>query len=213
MGRLVIAAVLFIGALGARTASAQELRAPRARQGYYIGAGLRTGVTAAENENVGSFGALTHFGGVVRFGQMTLPWLGLGISGGGGNEQNGDWSLGYGGLQLEVQVEPFDLDLAFRIAAGVAGGRASRIDEAEAQEDDPDFFFGSSYAVGVSYDWFPFYTPSRYDSGGLALTLFAEGRYTPGGDVNLGGGFLGVEVTWWTGLPKRKLALPVEQAF
>lgn len=193
-------------------ARAQELRPPEARQGYYIGGGLRTGVSGADADDLGGLGTLTHFGGLLRVGQMAFPWLGFGIALGGGTDTNETWSIGLGALLLEAQVEPFDFDLAFRVSAGVAGGTASRVNEVEL-EDDPDFLFGSLYSVGVSYDWFPFYDRKSYSSGGPAFTFFLEGRYFPGGDVTTAGGFFGVEFTWWTGLDKRKLELPVEKAF
>lgn len=211
MRRLVFSLLLVL--LAPATARAQELSLPEARQGYYIGGGLRSGVGFADNENVGDFGALTHFGVAFRFGQKTLPWLSFGLVIPGGAESNEEWSAGYGGLLLEAQLEPFDFDLAFRLSVGVGGGSVSREIEANVTDDDPEFFFGSWYMAGVSYDWFPFYSPEDYDSGGLALTLFAEGRYLPGGDVNLGGAFVGIEITWWSGLPKQKLELPVEKAF
>jgi hypothetical protein len=210
--RVAVLVVLF-SLLGPGVAAAQELRPPAARQGYYLGGGVRSGVTSAENETVGGFGALTHLGGVFRFGQMTLPWLGFGLSIPGGTERNDAWSLNYGGLLLEAQLEPFDFDLAFRVGAGAGGGAASRVDEADARADDPEFFFGSMYSLGVSYDWFPFHDPQSYESGGLAFTFFVEGRFLPGGDVDLGGGFAGIELTWWTGLDDRKLELPVDRAF
>lgn len=197
---------------GAQAVFAQELREPDARQGYYLGGGLRSGLTTAEAD-VGNFGALTHFGGLLRFGQMATPWLGLGLALGGGGEGNDDWSMTYGILVAEGQFQPWDIDLAFRLGAGVAGGGVSRVDEAEASDDDPDLVFGPMFSAGLSYDWFPFYDSQGYDSGGTSFSFFAEARYFPGGDVNSGGAFLGVEVTWWTGLNKRKLELPVDQAF
>ena len=194
------------------TAEAQELRMPEARQGYYLGGGLRSGITTAEAD-VGGFGALTHLGASFRFGQMATPWLGLGLALGGGAEGNDDWTLGYGFLQTEGQLKPFDFDLAVRLAAGVGGGGVSRVDESESSDDDPDLMFGPMFTAGLSYDWFPGYDASRYESGGFAFSFFAEARFFPGGDVNAGGGFIGVELTWWTGLDKRKLDLPIEEAF
>lgn len=199
--------------LSSGPAAAQELRGPEARQGYYIGLGFRTGVTEADNEDIGSLGTLSHFGALARFGQMTFPWLGFGIAIGGGQDANEEWSIGYGNLLLEAQVKPFDIDLAFRLAAGVGGGSASRADSANEQEDDPEFLFGSMYVLGVSYDWFPFYDPKSYGSGSTAITFFVESRFFPGGDVESGSAFLGVEVTFWTGLDKRKLDLPPDKAF
>lgn len=214
--RIVLSCSALLAVATSTSAQAQDLRAPAPRQGFYLGGGLRSGVAAAaaDADAVGDFGTLTHFGGFFRFGQKPLPWLGVGLALGGGSESNDDWSVGYGGLLFELQVEPFEsLDLALRGGVGVGGGSASRMDLTLETEEDPGFMFGSMYQLGVSYDWFPFYDSKAYSSGGTALTFFVEGRFFPGGDVTTGGGFIGVEITWWTGLDKRKLELPVDEAF
>lgn len=216
MRRLAAVFFFLVLVVGPQWARAQDLRAPRARQGYYIGGGLRSGIAAAEADadSVGSLGTLTHFGLWLRFGQKPLPWLGVGLALGGGTEANEDWSVGSGGLLLDLQLEPFStLDLAVRGSIGVGGGGISRANEADETEDDPSFMFGPIYAVGLSYDWFPFYDGSSSSSGGAGITFFVEGRFFPGGDLTSGGGFAGIEIFWWTGLPKRKLELPLDQAF
>ena len=81
------------------------------------------------------------------------------------------------------------------------------------RDDDAQYMFGPLFSAGLSYDWFPFHDPKSYRSGGFALTFLLEGRYLPGGDITTGGGFLGVELTYWFGLDKNKLELPVEEAF
>lgn len=217
MGRLSTTLILFFVVLSTpRWAAAQDLRAPQARQGYYVGAGFRSGVSTAEAdaETIGSLGTLTHFNLWVRFGEKPLPQFGVGLAIGGGVESNDVWSVGSGGLLLDLQFEPFkDLDLAVRGSIGVGGGGISRVNEADEREDDPSFMFGPIGVLGISYDWFPFYDASSYASGGFGLTFFVEGRYFPGGDLTTGGGFAGIELFWWTGLPKRKLELPLEKAF
>ncbi|MBX2813466.1 MAG: hypothetical protein KTR25_16740 [Myxococcales bacterium] len=199
--------------LNSGIASGQSLIDPAARQGYYIGTGVRIGNSIGDSEDVGDLGQLSHFGFAFRGGQKPLPWLGLGLLLSSGGDTNDDWESALGGLMLEVQIEPFPFNLAFRGAIGVAGGSISRTRVEDETDDDPSFMFGSNYIVGISYDWFPFYNSKAYRSGGGALTFFAEGRLFPGGDVTLAGGFVGVEFTWWTGLNKRKLRLPVEKAF
>lgn len=205
--------LLLHSVIGSAPAHAQELRTPAARQGYYLGGGLRYGISAADADNVGDLGALSHLGFMFRLGQKPTPWFGVGLQLGGGGDTNDVWTLGYGHLMLDLQLEPFDFDLAFRASAGLGGGPISRVDEASEQIDDPEFMFGAMFAAGVSYDWFPFYDPKAFGSGGPALTFFLEGRFFPAGDVTTGGGFVGIEFTWWTGLDRRKLELPLEKAF
>lgn len=211
--RILALTLLTSVALGATQARAQLLVEPEARQGYYIGGGLRFGVTSADSD-VGAFGTQFYNGGLLRFGQKPLPWLGFGLSIGGGNQANDDWVVGYGGLMLEAEIEPFaDLDLAIRLGAGAAGGGVDRKDDRLETDDDPSFAFGSMFSAGLVYEWFPFYDPKSYRSGGFGVGFVAEGRLFPGGDITAGGFFLGIETTWWTGLPKRKLDLPADLAF
>ena len=212
-GYTIFIIAIVIALFRAPEASGQELRPPEARQGYYLSGGIRSGLSVGDAIEVGDLGSLNHFGLQFRVGQKALPWLGFGLTVGTSFDGNDDWVLSYGHLLLEIQLEPFPIDLAVRGSVGVGGGSISRMDESEEREDDPSFMFGSMYALGLSYDWFPFRKRSSLSSGGGALTFFVEGRYFPGGDVNLGGGFIGIEFTWWTGLDKRKLDLPPDAAF
>jgi hypothetical protein len=67
---------------------------------------------------------------------------------------------------------------------------------------------GSGYSLGVSYDWFF----TRGQSGGWAVTPVAQARYVPG-DTQVLVGTVGVELSWWSGLPRNQLELPPSEAF
>jgi hypothetical protein len=58
-----------------------ELVPPQARQGFYLGLGLRSGLMGVHTDEVGSLG-LFYQGGTFnfRFGQMATDLLGFGMS-------------------------------------------------------------------------------------------------------------------------------------
>ncbi len=214
------AVVAFLGILGApRTTAAQdteiELLKPRARQGYYIGGGPRLISWVVDDDDIGSLGGTFGFGASLRLGQKVNDWLGLGIAFEGGAAGNADWDLAGGGLKLEIQVQPWaDVDLAFRGGAGVLGLSVSRIESLDATDDDPEGTFGSLFTLGASYEIFPWYDAATYESGGAAFSFFVEGQVAPGlGGITTYGAVVGFEFTWWSGLNRNKLDLPVDAAF
>lgn len=198
------------------TAGAQtlELRKPAARQGYYIGGGLRSFSGGGHADHVGALGLMFGFGGVFRFGQMTNDWLGLGLTLGGGGSSNKEWVLGGGNLSLEVQIKPLtDYDLAVRGSIGLGAFGLARVDPDRAREDDPTGGLGAQYTIGASYDLFPFYEKDQFKSGGFAFSGFAELSFLPTSEIWSLNFIVGLETTYWFGLGKNKLELPPEEAF
>jgi hypothetical protein len=197
--------------LAAQTQTEVELVPPRARQGFFLGLGLRSALMGANADPVGDLGLLQ--GGLFNFhfGQMVnnLYGFGLGVDFGGG--QNDVWAAGLGGLTVSFHLAPFDFDLAFHVAVGPGFVSVVRKDEAARREDDPEGAYGALYSAGVTYDWFPFHDPG--ESGGFAITSFVEGRFFPTGDVIAGGVFAGVELSYWFGFGKNRLQLEVEDAY
>ena len=220
LGRRFVAAFAAAAALAMGTkASAQdaqvELLEPKARQGYYVGGGLRTLSMVVDDDEIGSLGGMVGFGVSLRFGQKVNEWFGLGLAVGFGGGGNADWTTGGGGLTLELQVQPWQkTDIAFRLGIGVAGLSIARVDDADETDDDPSGTVGSIYTIGASYELFPWYEAEKYESGGLAFSFFVEGQFNPGlGGVTSVGAVIGIEITWWSGLNRNKLDLPVDAAF
>ena len=214
-GLMAAALVLSLGAKAAAQDAQVELLEPRARQGYYFGGGPRALSMVVDDETIGGLGGMVGFGVSVRFGQKVNEWLGLGLAIGFGGAGNSDWTTGGGGLTLELQVQPWQqTDLAFRLGIGVAGMSIERVDSAQETDDDPSGTIGSVYTIGASYELFPWYEAKKYESGGLAFSFFVEGQFNPGlGGVTSVGAIVGVEFTWWSGLNRNKLDLPVDAAF
>ena len=209
---LVLASLLAVAAQTG-TQDEIELLKPKARQGFYLGLGLRSGFLSVNADPVGSLGVFFPGGSFnFRFGQMVNNLLGFGLTIEAGGGSNADWSGGYGGLLVETQLTPIDsIDLAIRGGVGIAGLGLSRVDSELEQEDDPSGNYGSIYALGVSYDWFPFYDEG--DSGGFAVSVFVEGRLFPTSSVTAGGVFMGAEISYFFGFGKNRLDLSIEDAY
>jgi|GEM_PF-885627 len=201
------------------TAPAGNLAQPMRRQGFYISLGIGGSLGSIEDNDIGSLGTFSSFDIGLRTGQMVTNMLGLGIQINGQRGQSKDWSNISGGIRLEAQLLPFahaswkSLDaLAIRTGIGIAAGELKRHDKSLESKDDPAGIFGTQYMLGLSYDWFPAkITPKP--SGGLALTLFSEGRFLPTEGTTMVSFVAGIEITWWLGLARNQLDLPIKDAF
>lgn len=209
--------IAFVGLfLAASEAQAQqlELRQPAARQGYYVGGGLRSTNAYGRGDNVGGLGLQFGFGFSFRTGQMVNDYLGVGLylnAGGGGSS---DWGFGGGGLGIEMMYKPLDdYDFAVRGGIGFAAGGLSRREEELARDDDPSGGIGANYTLGVSYDLFPFYEKDKYESGGFAFTGFFEVNLLPADEFWIITSVTGLEITYWFGLDDNKLDLPADRVF
>ena len=211
----ILIATMAVPAVAEAQDAQVELLKPRARQGYYVGGGPRVISLLVDDDDFGSLGGMFGFGMALRFGQKVNDWLGLGLNLSFNAGGNADWTLGGGGLQLEVQIQPWvETDLALRLGIGVSGFSVSRVDSDRETDDDPSGTLGAMYSIGASYELFPWYEAEKYDSGGLAFSFFVDGQFTPGlGGLTSFGAIVGVEITWWSGLNRNKLDLPVDAAF
>ena len=70
--------------------------------------------------------------------------------------------------------------------------------------------YGAAYTRGLGWDFFP---RDCGQSGGWALTPLVLVRAVPGDPLTAFSGMLGMEVTWWSGLPKNQQEIPLERAF
>jgi hypothetical protein len=207
------ALLLALAASAPVTASAQELLKPAARQGFYIGGGLRQALLTSSDDDIGNLGLFLGGGFTLRFGQVVNDKLGIGLAINNAGGSNDEWAGGFAALSLEMQLTPLPgEDFAIRGSIGVGGGGVTRA-EGEERDNDPPGAFGAVYTLGVSYELFPWYEPDKYETGGFAFTGFLEGILFPGGDLVTGGVMLGLEVTYWFGFQKSRLDLPPDAAF
>jgi hypothetical protein len=64
---------------------------------------------------------------------------------------------------------------------------------------------GAYFLGGLGYDAFPWH---GRPSGGWALTPTVDFRAMPDGNVHAYSIFVGLQITWWSGLPRNRLILP-----
>jgi hypothetical protein len=199
-------AVVAAGLAAAGAARAADLvEPPRSRQGYYLSAGLLAGATRHqdEGESLGTWGASMFS---VRLGQLLTPRLGLGLQIGVSNASKGSKLASTFGLGLEGHVE-----LARNLAAH-AGIGLGVLQLTDSQNKDAGLrgTFGAEYVVGASYAVYPF---EGRPSGGFSITPVAQARLLPGTSAAGLMFLLGVELAWWTGLPRHQLHLPDSEAY
>jgi hypothetical protein len=70
--------------------------------------------------------------------------------------------------------------------------------------------FGAEYTLAVSYDLFPY---KKQLSGGLGLAPVIQLRFLPGDNATSLAMLAGLNVSWWTGLPRNQLDLPPGEGF
>jgi hypothetical protein len=196
--------LLLVSAI-ATTAGAQTLEPPRPRQGYYLGAGLLSG--AAHNWKKGdSLGTWRGSTFNLRLGQLLTRRLGLGLQLSFGNSASGAQHAGAFGLGLETH---FEIARHLAAHAGVGLGVLQLSDDRE--KDEPlQGTVGAEYTLAISYAWYPFH---GRPSGGFSLTPTLQSRFLPGTSAAGVAVLLGLEVGWWTGLPRNQLDLPPGEAF
>lgn len=201
---LLAAVLLSIAVGGGATARAQQLEPPRARQGYYFALGYSPTFLKpwedTENWNVWA-GSDFSF----RLGQMITRRLGLGLQIHFGGAKGQAQTAGLFGLGLEGQVE-----MARNLALFASVG----LDVVQYISDDgldetTRGTVGSGYALGIGYDWFF----TKRLTGGWAVRPVAQIRYVPGTTASAFMGMLGVELAYFTGLPRNQLDLPPGEAF
>ena len=184
---------------------AQEWEPPAPRQGYYLSAGLYNAATLTR-ERGQSLGPWVGLAGALRVGQIITEHFGLGLSFEGGRS--------YGQGQTAT-ITAFSLESSWFFArhwaarAGVGVGFLHLQNPSVINEPSTRGPAGSWCSAGASYEWF--LSPPR-GSGGLSLSPTVQARFVPGNGTTGMSVYLGVEGTFWTGLPREQLALPVTGA-
>jgi opacity protein-like surface antigen len=188
--------------LGAAAAQAQKLEEPRSRQGYYVAGGMHAALSFNndEGEELGPWGG---YGTTIRFGQMLTSRLGLGlqidVSGASGDGRTASL-MGFG---LSGQAE-IARNLALHLGLGLGVATLDNPDE-----DETSGGYGAAYTVALTYDWFL----GDRRTGGWALTPGVRLRAVPSETVDAFAALAGLEISWWSGLPKHQLALPDSEAY
>jgi len=201
------AAVLFATLAGGgpeRRACAQSIEEPRAHQGYYIGVGVNEAPVKVWEDGY-SFGVWQGTDLALRFGQLVTRRFGLGLRFHFGTAKGDGQSASTFGMELEGQWE---LIRNFSIHGG-AGIDTISIRADAGKNPSLRGTAGSGYFLGLGYSWF--FTHRL--TGGWAVTPRLEARLAPGTTTSAFIGLAGVELCWWSGLPRNQLELPASEAF
>ncbi len=197
-------AALTTGA-GAARAQAELLEPPRARQGYYLSAAFLSGASHNWDED-DSLGTWRSSSFNLRLGQLLTPRIGLGLQFAFGASVDGPQAASTFGLGLETHYE-----LVRNLAAHASIGLGVLQLTDDRDPDEPlRGTVGAEYVLGLSYAWYPF---TGRPSGGFSLTPTFQTRFIPGTSATGLTFLLGLEVAWWTGLPRNQLTLPDSEAY
>jgi hypothetical protein len=185
---------------------AQELEPPRARQGYYVGAGSFAAVGLAREK--GTDYSFAGNGLSFHLGQLVTSRWSLGLTlGGGGGEGDGQ-KVSFGGLALETGF------VVVRNVAvhGALGVGFLTLDDPKDDDEGTRGGGGAYFETGASWDFFPF---RNRLTGGWALTPKIAFRILPVGSDGARSytGLLGLQVLYWTGLPRNQLQLPESEGY
>ena len=183
------------------------LEPPRPRQGYYFSLGAVGAMAGHEVRERGWLGPWPGAGGGLRLGQAILPWLDLGIGAAVVGTFEERFAAVHGRLSIEAQLRPAG-PLAIRLYGGFGVTDPYR---RIAGAPKLTGRVGGTYGIAVGWELYPARDPKR--SGGLAVLPYVwfEGSPDPGFATVMGG--VGIEITWWTGLPRNELDLPDDEAF
>jgi hypothetical protein len=197
-----LAALVVIAGGAARPGLAQTLEEPRARQGYWIGVGL-VGVASHLNEEGRNRGFYTGSGFTLRIGELLTKRLGLGLLVEMGGIKKGSDKGSVGGLTLEGSSTLWR-GLSARTGLGVG---FVMVTDQNSQDKSLRGGAGSYFLAGTSYDFFPW---RKRLTGGWAVTPTVDFRVMPDGNIHAYTVFAGLQVVWWSGLPRQMLILPEE---
>jgi hypothetical protein len=197
-----LAALAVLAGGAARPVRAQTLEQPRARQGYWIGVGS-VGVASYLTEEGKNRGVYTGYGFTFRVGQLLTERLGLGLLVEVGSIKNGSDQGMIGGLTLEGSAT------VWRGLSAHTGLGLGFVDVTDQSSQDKSLRggAGSYFLAGASYDFFPW---RRRLTGGWAVTPTVDFRVMPDGNIHAYTMFAGLQVVWWSGLPRQMLILPEE---
>ena len=201
-----LALALCVSLLSSQTASAALLEQQKARQGYYFSLGASFVLNARHDRETGLNHPWPGAFGSLRIGQAVFDWLDLGIGIGAGAALQESYVATLGNLAMEFQLRPL---APLMLRAGVGFGVTDftrRKNGAEAITGQ----FGAYYSMAVGYE---LYLGKPGDSGGWAIAPVVGFGAGIGDPLSSFVWSLGVELTFWTGLPRDQLNLPAGEAF
>jgi hypothetical protein len=201
--------VLALFTLGmAFPADAQELLSePAPHQGYFIGAGGTGVVGGIYTKDTKWVAPLVGPSGAVHMGQVLNDAIDLGLNLGAGTLYSDGRKSTVGNISIELKWRVFR-ELFIRPAIGFGFVDVTRT-KSDLEKILPNV--GASFHLAVGYDFFPFHKEGR--SGGVGVTPVAWMNAINANGLTFLAGGVGIEFTFFAGLPKNQLVLPDESAY
>jgi hypothetical protein len=187
-------------------AASDELEQPKPRQGHFIALGFHGISAMGFDENRGTRDPTFGQAVSLRLGESVTDWLSLSLAVAVGStygERRDSLSL----LRFGVTSQWYFSERWF-VQAGFGA--------INSQGPDPEDYartrgrYGDFYLTGVGYD---FYLSDRTQSGGWLVTPMLTADVGPDSKFTTTSLWLGIELSWWTGLSRDKLELPNSKAY
>ena len=190
----------------AAPAASVELEEPEPSQGHFIALGLHGIGAMAFDESRGT--REPTFGQAVslRLGESVTDWLSLSLAVAVGST--------YGERRDSLTLVRFGVTSQWYFAEHwfVQAGFGAT----SAEGPDPEDYdrtrsrYGDFYLTGLGYD---FYLSDSTQSGGWIFTPVITADVGPDSKFTTASLWLGVELSWWSGLSRDKLELPAPKAY
>jgi hypothetical protein len=199
-----ITLAVVLAAAPSPAAAADLLEPPRPRQGYYFALGYSFALNK-NWEGDKTWGVWPGTELKIRMGQLVTRRFGLGLQIHTGGAAGQGQQSAFGGLTMEGQFE-----VAHNLAVyGGIGVDVVSLTSQHMEDKTTRGAVGSGYYLGTSYDWFF----TKRLTGGWAVAPTIEARLVPGTTATGFIAVVGVQIVYWTGLPKNQLDLPPGEAF
>jgi hypothetical protein len=184
--------------------SEQVLSTPSPHQGQFVALGLNYGIAAADDADRG-WRQISHGPNfTLRLGEAITSWVDLGLEMSLG-VTTGSEALTLGRLTAMARWYPFErLFVHTALGFGIAGGKDTLY------EGYGRMRYGDVYVLGLGYQ---FYLGDRKKSGGWMMSPTITAEVGPSKHFMTVAGWAGLEFSYWGGLTKNKLKLPVQAAY
>lgn len=182
------------------------LELPKPNQGHYLALGLYTLGAMAFDDGRSTRQPSVGFGFGLRLGESLTDWLDLGLALAIGSTQGREEdTLSLGRLTIHSQ---WYVSHRWFIQAGfgATSGQGADPDDRERNRGR----YGDVYIAGVGAN---LYLSDAARSGGWVLAPVLTFEAGPDREFTTTAVWLGLEVSWWSGLSRDKLELPVGEAY
>jgi hypothetical protein len=183
-----------------------DLAVPRPNQGHFLSVALLSAAAVGLDSARPNRSWTPGFGVNVQLGEAVTDWLDLGIGFAYGRTfGDDDDRLTFGRLSLHSQ---WYLDPRWFARLDIGAGSVSGPDPRNPSRSRGGY--GDMYALGVGAN--VFLSPGT-QSGGWVLSPVVGVELAPSDDLSAVIGWVGLELSLWSGLSKDKLRLPTDRAY